>query len=206
MRAERRILALGDSYTVGEGVAPASTWPMQLTNGLRAQGTAVADPVVVARTGWTTDELHHALAGAHVTGTYFLVTLLIGANNQFRGLPVEEYQRDVRLLLRSAVAYAGGRAGHVVMLSIPDWGVTPYNLTRDRAEVAREIDAFNAAGRAEALAVGAHWVDITPLTRAEPGAVTDDGLHPNAAMYSMWVDVLAPTVETIVRGEHAAEG
>lgn len=197
-----RYLALGDSYTIGEGVADSLRWPVQLARALRARGVAIADPQIVARTGWTTDELDAGItalvARDALRGPYGLVTILIGVNNQYRGRPVEEFRAELGALLRRAIGFAGGDAARVIVVGIPDWGVTPFNTSRDAARVAREIDAFNAENRAEAERAGAQWVDITDLTRAAPRDVVADGLHPNGAMYAKWVERIAPVAAKIV--------
>jgi lysophospholipase L1-like esterase len=183
-----RFLALGDSYTIGEGVDSVGRWPVQLAAALRAKKLNIADPEIIARTGWTTDELASAIAVAAPHGPYSLVTLLIGVNNQYRGRDAGQYRTELKSLLKQAVGFAGGKASRVVMLSIPDWGVTPFANGRDREKIGSEIDLFNAIGREEALAAGAHWVDVTAASR-EPhtGWVgTKDGLHPTAAQYARW--------------------
>lgn len=193
-----RILALGDSYTIGEGVQPAERWPEQLANRLRAAGWGAAEPLIVARTGWTTDELAEGIARASVTGPFDLVALLIGVNNQYRGRVVGEYHAQFRDLLRQAIAFAGNRPGRVLVLSIPDWGVTPFG--RDRGEdaqklIAGQIDAFNAVSCVESLSAGAKYVDITPISRersGEPGWLAGDGLHPSGKMYAAWVEKVLP--------------
>lgn len=194
-----RYLALGDSYTISEGVAEHDRWPVQLAAALRASGVQIGEPDIIARTGWTTDELDRAMTAQSPKGPYALVTLLIGVNNQYRGRSVDEYREQFRALLTRASGFAGGVAGHVVVLSIPDWGVTPFNTSRPAAQVAREIDAFNATAEKAARDAGAKWVDITDLTRAEPRAVVADGLHPNAAMYARWVARVEPMARAILR-------
>ena len=194
-RGELRFLALGDSYTIGEGVAPGERWPVQLATLIRARGVAVADPQIVARTGWTTGELSAGIDQADPRPPFALVTILIGVNDQFRGRPTEEYRANLRALLRRAVAFAGGDARRVVVLSIPDWGATPFAAGRDRARIAREIDAFNAIGRAEAQAAGAAYVDVTAESRsdaADPASIGPDGLHPSARMYGRWTELALP--------------
>jgi lysophospholipase L1-like esterase len=194
-----RYLALGDSYTIGEGVAEGDRWPMQLARRLRESGIPVADPEIIARTGWTTAELDAAITERAPHGPYALVTLLIGVNNQYRIGSVERFRTEVRGLVARAVALAGDVPRRVVLVSIPDWGVTPFNTSRDRATVAREIDAFNAVARDEARRSSAHWVDITDLTRASPAEVVADGLHPGAAMYGKWTARLAEVASAILR-------
>ena len=161
----KRFLALGDSYTIGEAVDPAERWPERVAAMLRARGSEIADPEIIALTGWTTDELAAGIAAAAPRGPYDVVSLLIGVNNQYRGRRAEEYRAEFRSLLAAAIAFAGGRARRVVVLSIPDWGVTPLAEGRDRAAIGAEIDRFNAIGREEAERGGARFVDITPASR-----------------------------------------
>lgn len=191
-----RFLALGDSYTIGEGVPEAERWPVRLASRLRAAGVPLGDPTIVATTGWTTDELDAgidaAVAEGRVGGMYDLVTLLIGVNDQYRGRDPDAYRAQLRGLLGRAVGFAGGDAGRVVVVSIPDWGVTAFAEGRDRAGISREIDAFNAAGRDEAERAGAAWVDVAPLSRAHPDEVAPDGLHPSGAQYARWAEAVEP--------------
>ena len=194
-----RYLALGDSYTIGEGVAEADRWPTQLAQRLRESGVSVANPEIVARTGWTTDELDAAISDRAFRGPYALVTLLIGVNNQYRNRGVAEFCTELRSLIARAVAFAGGDAQHVILVSIPDWGVTRFNTSRNRDFVAREIDSYNAVARDEAQCAAVHWVDITDLTRATPDEVVADGLHPNAAMYRQWTSRLSEVATAILR-------
>lgn len=184
-----RVLALGDSYTIGEKVDSSERWPVQLVRMLRARQVAVADPQIVARTGWTTDELAAGINAAAPAGPFALVTLLIGVNNQYRGRDAERYRAEFVSLLAQAVEFAGGKVERVVVLSIPDWGVTPFAAGRDRAKIAAEIDHFNAIGREESRRAGAAWVDITPVSReAHEGWTTADGLHPSARQYARWAE------------------
>ena len=185
-----RYLALGDSYTIGEKVDSAGRWPVQLARALRARKLNVADPEIIARTGWTTDELAAGIEIAAPAGTCSLVSLLIGVNNQYRGRDAEKYRAEFKSLLAQAVEFAGGKASRVIVLSIPDWGVTPFAAGRDRAKIAAEIDHFNAIARAESVAAGAHWVDVTPASREEhAGWVAPDGLHPTALQYTRWTEL-----------------
>lgn len=190
-----RMLALGDSYTIGEGVAVEDRWPVQLAGRLRAAGAAVADPQIVARTGWTTDELSQAIDQTQPEGPFDLVTLLIGVNNQYRGRSQEEYREQFRDLLNRAVALAGGKPQRVLVLSIPDWGVTPFALGKDSGRIAAEIDAFNQVSYEETLSAGARYVAITDISRqvgAQDGLIAADGLHPSGKMYAAWVERALP--------------
>lgn len=190
-----RFLALGDSYTIGEGVAPHERWPVVLADSLRSEGVDLADPVIVATTGWTTDELAAGIAAAGIGGRYDLVSLLIGVNNQYRGRPIREYREQLLSLLRQAVGFAGDRPSRLLVLSIPDWGVTPFAAGRDAAAIAAGIDAFNAVNRAEAERAGARWVDVTAHSRAAgaaPEMLVADGLHPSGAAYAEWARLALP--------------
>ncbi len=196
---ETRILSLGDSYTIGESVKPDERWPVRLAAMLRARGIRVAEPVIVARTGWTTDELSAGIEAARPVGPYDVVTLLIGVNNQYRGRPTGEFRSQFRALLERAVQFAGGKPGHVVVVSIPDWAVTPFGKRsgRDPSRIASEIDAFNAVARDETVHAKATFVDITPESReaaTRPELVAGDGLHPSSAMYEAWVKLVLPVV------------
>jgi len=200
--AEVRILALGDSYTIGEGVPVDGRWPMQLARVLRTQGLNVSTPAIVARSGWTTDELSAGIDDARPTGMFDVVTLLIGVNNQYRSRAAEEYRTQFRALLARAIGFAGGRAGHVIVISIPDWGATPFARGRDRAAIARDIDAFNAVNRDESTRAGAKYVDVTAISRraaVETDLIGDDKLHPSSSMYAAWVQAMMPTVLDAIR-------
>lgn len=197
----RRFLALGDSYTIGEGVGAAHRWPSQLAALLRAEGLAVEAAEIVARTGWTTAELAAGIDAASPEGPYDLVSLQIGVNNQYRGLALADYRAELAALLERAIGLAGGDPGRVVVLSIPDWGITPFAASYDRSRIAAEIDAFNEVARAEAESRGAVFVDVTPLFRLaadDPGLLVGDGLHPSGAMYAEWARlVLPPAIDAL---------
>jgi len=190
-----RYLALGDSYTIGEGVPEASRWPVQLAARLRAAGHSIHDPQIIAKTGWTTDELDAAITQVAPSPHCALVTLLIGVNNQYRGRPLEEYRAQFDALLSRAIGFADGRAERVIVVSIPDWGVTAFAEDRDPVAIAEQIDAFNAAAKAVAIARGAHWVSVTEASRshgAEARFLAEDGLHPSASAYREWAAQVEP--------------
>jgi len=201
----RFFLALGDSYTTGEGVAPGECWPVQLAARLRGEGVDIADPHIVATTGWTADELAAAMDTAAFTPPYALVTLLIGVNNQYRGRSLEEYRVQFRALLPCAIGLAGGHATHVIVVSIPDWGVTPFAMREscDGARIAHGIDAFNLIASAEAAKAGAHWSDVTSISRGAEsrGQLVDDGLHPSGAQYARWAEAILPVARKILSGD-----
>jgi lysophospholipase L1-like esterase len=195
-------LALGDSYTIGEGAPEAGRWPVQLAALAQAQGLPLAAPTIIARTGWTTAELQDAIRAAHDTKTYGLVSLLIGVNNQYRGQSQALYRQEFRALLATAVAFAGGQPRHVVVLSIPDWGQTPFAEGRDRAQIAQEIDQFNAVAHEECQHADVAFIDITPRTRAAAGdekQFTVDGLHYTPAQMQQWATLALPVVQQQLR-------
>ena len=197
-----RFLALGDSYTVGEGVDARDAWPAQLARSLRARGVQVADPETVATTGWTTDELATRIRKAPPRGPYALVTLLIGVNDQYRGRSTDEYRVQFQDLLAQAIRFAGGEPRHVIVVSIPDWGVMPFAEGRDRAKIGRAIDAFNAIGRDEAARIGAVFADITPVSReTHADWAASDGLHPSGVQYARWVEVVLDPALRILGGQ-----
>jgi len=197
-----RFLALGDSYTIGESVDIDQRWPVQLAEALRQRGYAVDEPTLIARTGWTTGELLSAIETQNPSGTFDLVSLLIGVNNQYRGASLEAYRLEFRELLALATAFAGGDAGRVIVLSIPDWGVTPFAEGRDREQIATEIDRFNALNREETQAAGARYVDVTATSREaaqDPMLIAADGLHPSGEMYAAWVRAVLPEALAILK-------
>lgn len=199
-------LALGDSYTIGESVAPEERWVSHLARLLRERGLDVADPRVVARTGWTTTELATAMDGEVFDPPYDLVTLLVGVNDQYRGGDAPEYRPRFRSLLDESIELAGGEPSRVVVLSIPDWGKTPFAEGRDRAEIRRQLDAFNAVAREETTSAGARWVDITPIAdrvTAEPGLIASDGLHPSGEQYRLWAEAAVDAAEQALGGGEA---
>lgn len=193
----RRFLALGDSYTIGEGAPSADRWPVQLAGLLRQKGRAVGDPEIIARTGWTVRELSAGIDAAAPRGPFELVTLLIGVNDQYRGADPETYRTGFVKMLARAVDFAGGKAGRVVVLSIPDWGVTPFarESGREPARIAAEIERFNTVNREETLRAGARFVDITPVSLragSDPSLLAPDGLHYSGSMYGEWARLALP--------------
>jgi lysophospholipase L1-like esterase len=198
-----RYLALGDSYTIGEGVAEDSRWPVQLARALRGEGTALDDPDIIAATGWTSDELDAAIDTAQPADDYDLVSLLIGVNNQYRGRAVDEYRLEFSALLERAIGFAAGRSDRVLVLSIPDWGATRFGRDsgRDLAVIADELDAYNDAARGICATRGVAFVDITPVSRdrgTQPEMLADDGLHPSAAMYARWTQLALPVARRLL--------
>lgn len=182
-------LALGDSYTIGEKVQPQDNFPNQIISMLRDHHYEMEDPVIIATTGWTTAELGVALIKANLHKTFDFVTLLIGVNNQYRGMPALSYAPGFRSLLSKAIRLAGDEPPRVIVLSIPDWGATPFAAGRDRQKIAKEIDRYNAAARKIAMEKSAQYLDITHGTRIhalDATMLAEDGLHPSAKEYEIW--------------------
>ena len=186
-----RLLCLGDSYTIGEMVLSTENFPNQTVNLLRQSGHEFENPEIVARTGWTTDELQAAIKQHRFQDPYDFVTLLIGVNNQYRGEAVEDYKPQFELLLKQAITFAKGKNDHVIVLSIPDWSVTPFAKDRDRNKIAAEIDNYNQANKNIALAYHVHYIDITPGTKEaihDKTLIAPDSLHPSAKEYERWAE------------------
>ncbi len=192
--AEETYLALGDSYTIGEGVPEGGRWPVQLASSLKWDA-----PTIIAQTGWTTDELGAAIDQATLTPPYAHVSLLIGVNNQYRARSIANYRSEFLSLLERAIGFAGGDAARVFVVSIPDWGVTAFGArdARGSGKIGREIDDFNQAAREICASRSVRYIDITPISR-DRGSDTDmlaaDGLHPSAAMYARWRDAIVAAV------------
>ena len=184
-------LALGDSYTIGESVTQEESFPYQYTTQLKLQGQNVANPKIIAKTGWTTNELNAAIKAENITQTFDIVTLLIGVNNQYRGYSKVTYRKEFKELLQDAIGYAGGNKKRVFVISIPDWGVTPFGIGvgGNSSKISDEIDAFNAINKAETLAMEVSYTDITPDSRkaaTDVSLIAKDGLHPSGKMYLQW--------------------
>ena len=194
-------LALGDSYTIGESVPAEARWPSQLVQQLRRSGVMIVDPRIVAVTGWTTDELSAGMDQAQLAPAYDLVTLLIGVNDEYRGRPASDYRTAFATLLQRAIVLAGNHPQRVIVVSIPDWGTTPFarNDARGAARIAHELDVYNAIARDETTRAGAHWVNITPISRQHADLVANDGLHPSAAQYTLWLDTILPIARRALR-------
>jgi len=196
-----RYLALGDSYTIGESVTEKDRWPNQLARRLDAEDIPV-EVTIIARTGWTTDELWKGIEATEIDPPYDLVSLLIGVNNQYRGYEINAYREDFVFLLNKSIEYAGGRPNRVLVLSIPDWGVTPFASGRDRVQIAKAIDDFNLVNREESEKAGVHYIDVTPISRQsgnDTALVAPDGLHPSGKMYTMWAEKVLPVALDVLQ-------
>lgn len=185
-----KYLALGDSYTIGESIEEAGRWPNQLAAMMRESGKQVTDPVIIARTGWTTGELMEAIQVENPADDFDMVSLLTGVNNQYRGYSLTECKAETETLLQTAIRLAGGDKDKVFMVSIPDYGYMPFGAAKKEKNGA-EIDQFNAAAKAVADAYNVKFIDITPASRQERDDwVADDELHPSAVQYKAWVEVI----------------
>lgn len=199
-KAELQYLALGDSYTIGEGVKTEESFPYQLTARLKNSTRPVALPRVIARTGWTTDELQQAVEKERPSTRFDLVTLLIGVNDQYSGYPINQYRVSFKTLLHQAIVFAGGDPKKVWVLSIPDWGVTPFgkNSGRSATAIAAEIDSFNAVCKEEAATLNVGYIEITTISRrasSDRSLIAADGLHPSAKMYTEWVTLITAAMK-----------
>ena len=187
-------LALGDSYTIGESVPESDRFPVLLAGLLNNAGYTFEKPEIIAKTGWTTDELKAGIAAGKVQPVYTLVTLLIGVNNQYRGRDPEEYRLQFRELLETAIYLAGYKTKNVIVVSIPDWGVSPFAKDRDGNKIAAEIDRFNSIKKEETLKKNVLFVNITPTTRMardKPEYFAFDGLHFSGKMNQLWAEEIA---------------
>ena len=191
-------LALGDSYTIGEQVATEDNFPHQTVRFLQEQQVNINSPEIIATTGWTTDELNTAIDSANISKQFDIVSLLIGVNNQYRGREVMNFKTEFENLLQRAIHFAEDKPHHVFVLSIPDWGVTPFAADRDRNKIAAEIDAYNTICENAALEFGTHFIDITASQRKDGDKedfLAADKLHPSAKEYTKWARQLAAAIK-----------
>jgi lysophospholipase L1-like esterase len=198
---KKKYLALGDSYTIGESVDISERFPIQLTESLKSEGVELDDPEIIAKTGWTTDELMAGINQADLGSDYDLVTLLIGVNNQYRGRDIENYTSEFTQLLEQSIEFAGGNKERVIVVSIPDYGVTPFGQKKGRKRIAKEIDAFNSTNKAICKRFGVKWIDVTQISRTalkNRQLVAEDGLHPSGKMYALWVREILPVALKIL--------
>ena len=195
-------MALGDSYTIGESVAESERWPVQLAARMVAEGIPMKDPKIIAKTGWRTDDLMKAIkADDELLESYDLVSLLIGVNNQYQGKTVESFIPEFEELLQKAIALAGGKKENVFVVSIPDYGKTPFGAAKEE-QIEKELNAYNKASKAIAKEYGVQYFNITPISRRaknDLSLVADDKLHPSGKMYTAWVDLIDEKVEKILK-------
>ena len=199
----RYFLALGDSYTIGESVPESDRFPVQTTTYLNKQGFNFIDPEIIAHTGWTTSNLLSSLANAApIRSTYDIVTLLIGVNNQYQHGTQQEYADEFLILLNKAIEYADYNKKRVIVLSIPDYSVTPFANGLNKEVIAKEIDDFNSINKTIAENAGVNYLDITGYTRmakTNPLLITSDGLHPSGQEYNVWANELVPIIKAALK-------
>lgn len=193
--AKYTYLALGDSYTIGQGVPADQSFPHQLQKKLQMNDRSVGEPVIIARTGWTCDDLMSAINAQVKPGDYYdVVTLLIGVNDQYRGYPVKDYPAKFRALLQKAIILADNHPQNVIVVSIPDYGATPYGAS-NAAAIGKEIDTYNAINKSVSEELLVNYVNITDVSRtglSDPGLVAGDNLHPSGKMYGLWIERILP--------------
>lgn len=195
-------LALGDSYTIGEALPIHQSFPYQLVQLLRKKEILFQAPEILAKTGWTTDELDAVVREYSFLPKYDFVTLLIGVNNQYRGRDVIEYKEQFEELLRRSIELANGKKEHVVVVSIPDYSVTPFARESDREKIAAEIDVYNGVNKALSIQYKVNYVDITPLSREkkeEASLLAADGLHPSEKQYANWASRVAEVIAAQIK-------
>ena len=214
-------LALGDSYTIGEQVLPEENFPNQtvrllnktaptFSEGFTQTPSAVENtdggchftaPKIIATTGWTTDELNTAINAEKITATYDIISLLIGVNNQYRGRPVNNFATEFEGLLQRAIHFASNIPHHVFVVSIPDWGVTPFAEGRDSKKIGEEIDTYNEVCKMTAEKFHTHFIDITLSQRTDGNKeefLAADKLHPSGKEYTKWATQLANKIKTVI--------
>ena len=194
-------LALGDSYTIGESVAPAQRWCNQLVDLMLGKGIQIAYPDIIAKTGWTSSELLEGIAQANITKNYDLVSLLIGVNNQYRGQTLEQYKEEFEELLRISCKLAGNKNERVLVLSIPDWSVSPFAKEQDSTKTTNQIIAFNKVAEQICLVNQVAFLDILPLSRLalnNPEMIAEDELHFSEKMYALWVKEASFTAQRML--------
>jgi lysophospholipase L1-like esterase len=186
-----KILSIGDSYTIGEGVLFTDNFPHQIATLLSCKNFQVSDLKIVAKTGWTTEELIGPMEMQNSDHHFDWVTVLIGVNNQYRGRSADEFAVHFAYILNRAIHFAQGDASKVIVVSIPDWGVTPFNVDKDKLQISASINAYNLVKENLAKKCGTHFIDITESTRTNASNadfLALDGLHPSAKEYKIWAE------------------
>lgn len=190
-------LALGDSYSIGESVLLYQTFPYQVVYLLRKKGLNFSAPEIIAKTGWTTDELSGGIADCRLLPYYNYISLLIGVNNQYRGRTVEEYKVEFEALLKQSLLFVEGKKERVIVLSIPDYSVTPFADSLDKEKITKEIDLYNSVSKAVSIQYKVNYIDITPETREaynDASLLAPDQLHPSAKAYKQWAEKVADLI------------
>ncbi len=200
-QAVKKYLALGDSYTIGQSVTASERYPVQMVTSLRSAGINMADAEIIATTGWTTQDLWNAMNSKPLAPNYDLVTLLIGVNNQYQGKPISNYKTEFTTLLQRSIELAGNKADHVIVISVPDYSVTPFAASSDRATIARGIDSFNEANKQIAASFQVKYLNVTDESRkaaVDNSLIAADGLHFSGKEYTVWTSLLVPVAAQIL--------
>jgi lysophospholipase L1-like esterase len=187
-----KYLALGDSYTIGESIPEKERWPVQLAEALRKKGKQVEQPKIIATTGWRTDNLQNAINIAKLKDEYGLVSLLIGVNNQYQEKPIAQFTKEFEELLNTAIKLAGGKKENVFVVSIPDYGYTPFGKSKQE-KISKELDEYNKLSKEITEKYKVKYFYITDISREgleDPALVAEDGLHPSGKQYGEWVDLI----------------
>lgn len=193
-------LALGDSYTIGESVSITESYPFQLAKAISNEEITLSAPKIIAKTGWRTDDLINAINKEDPEPNYDLVSLLIGVNNQYQSKPIIQYRKEFQELLERAIVLANGNNSRVFVLSIPNYGYTPFGKEKQE-KISKEISEYNATNKEIAEAYGVAWFNITLISEkglSEPNLVANDGLHPSAEMYAAWVEEIKNEVYNLL--------
>jgi len=190
-------IALGDSYTIGESVSKKDRWPVQLVDSINKTSSKINSLKIIAKTGWTTTELLEGIENDTLEISYDWASLMIGVNNQYRGLNINNFKNEFDILLRKAISFCGGKKKRVFVLSIPDWGVTPFASSRNYIKIKKEIDAFNEVIKKVCMESNIRYFDITEISREASynrTLIADDGLHPSRLMYKKWIKIIIPYI------------
>lgn len=195
-------LALGDSYTIGESVALNKCFPYQVVELLRNKEFDFSAPEIIAQTGWTTNELQNAIANTNLLSKYDFVTLLIGVNNQYRGRDAVEYKQQFEEILKKSIELANGKKDHVIVMSIPDYSVTPYAASMEVEKISKEIDVFNGINKALSIQYKVQYIDITESSKVaknDVALVAVDGLHPSEIEYTKWAEKIVEQISSLLK-------
>jgi len=187
-------LALGDSYTIGQGLEESERWPNQLGQKLEENGYEIGAIDIIAKTGWTTTNLINNIELTEL-GEFNLVSLLIGVNNQFQNKSFEIFRSEFDLLVEKSIQITGSNK-RVFILSIPDYGVTPFGSSNSDM-IAQELDMYNDYMNQRCFEQNISFVNITEISRQladSPGSLAEDNLHPSGSQYAKWVKELFPKV------------
>ena len=195
-------LALGDSYTIGEAVHWQNNFPNQTVQLLRNEALLFAAPEIIAKTGWTTGELMEAINRWRFLPRYDFVSLLIGVNNQYRGLSIEEFRKELEQLIKKAIQLTNDEPTHVAVLSIPDYSVTPFAENLDKKKISNELEEYNAINKELAFQYKLHYIDLESTDKVESNRdfITTDGLHPSEKLYSIWATKLSEVIFFSAKG------